>query len=36
GGAAPPTGDQTTGGAQSNDGEFQNFCRDNPGTGPPC
>lgn len=35
GGAAPPSGQPTTGGAQA-DPEFQNFCRDNPGAGPPC
>jgi hypothetical protein len=39
GGAAPQTRGQSTvdtGGAQPGDGEFQNFCRDNPGAGPPC
>jgi hypothetical protein len=37
GGAAPATGGQaTTGGAQPGDGEFETFCRDNPGAGPPC
>jgi hypothetical protein len=39
GGAVPPTRGQSTldtGGAQPDDGEFQNFCRDNPGAGPPC
>ncbi|MDX6678606.1 MAG: hypothetical protein QOE31_2658 [Solirubrobacteraceae bacterium] len=37
GGAAPPTGGQsTTGGAQPGNSEFENFCRDNPGAGPPC
>ncbi|MEY2514598.1 MAG: hypothetical protein QOJ89_1956 [bacterium] len=37
GGASPPTGGQsTTGGAQPGDGEFQDFCRQNPGAGPPC
>jgi hypothetical protein len=39
GGAAPATGGggtPTTGGAQPGDGEFENFCRDNPGAGPPC
>jgi hypothetical protein len=37
GGATPPTGGTaTTGGAQPGDGEFESFCRDNPGAGPPC
>ena len=39
GGAAPATGGgaaPATGGAQPGDGEFEDFCRDNPGAGPPC
>jgi len=38
GGAGTDTGTQEppTGGAQAGDGDFQNFCRDNPGAGPPC
>jgi hypothetical protein len=36
-GAGPGTGGQsTTGGATPTDPDFQNFCRDNPGAGPPC
>ncbi len=38
GGASPQTGGgtPTTGGAGASDPDFQNFCRDNPGAGPPC
>ena len=39
GGAGAGTGtpgQSTTGGATPNDPDFQNFCRDNPGAGPPC
>ncbi len=36
GGATPPGGQSTTGGATPSDPDFQNFCRDNPGAGPPC
>jgi hypothetical protein len=38
GGASPQTGtgQPTTGGAGAGDPDFQNFCRDNPGAGPPC
>ena len=37
GGAGAGTGGQsTTGGASPTDPDFQNFCRDNPGAGPPC
>jgi hypothetical protein len=37
GGAGAGTGGQpTTGGASPDDPDFQNFCRDNPGAGPPC
>jgi len=35
-GAGPPPPASTTGGAAPSDPDFQNFCRDNPGAGPPC
>lgn len=33
---AGSTGQSTTGGASPGDPDFQNFCRENPGAGPPC
>jgi hypothetical protein len=35
-GTGTPAGQSTTGGATPSDPDFQNFCRDNPGAGPPC
>jgi hypothetical protein len=35
-GAGATPGQSTTGGASASDPDFQNFCRDNPGAGPPC
>jgi len=35
-GAGTGAGQSTTGGASPNDPDFQDFCRDNPGAGPPC
>ncbi len=36
GAGANVDGQSTTGGASPTDPDFQNFCRDNPGAGPPC